>query len=61
MMKLIYLNKESVNKDLCREIERRIWIAVGIFDHDADFQELYESYCEQRRANIVKDYMHFNI
>ena len=59
MISLIYLNKDPVIEPLRKEIERRLWIMVGIIDYGVDFQALYERYCTQRRQDTYEEYVHF--
>ena len=49
MINKIYFNSEPVREELVREIERRLWMIVGLKDHSVAFKTLYELYCEQRR------------
>ena len=61
MMKLIYMSSKKVSNELYREIERRMWIAVGILDHDIDFPILYELYCLQRYKDTVWSFTIFEL
>ena len=61
MAKLIYMSSQKVSDELYREIERRLWIAMGILEHDIDFPVLYELYCLQRYEDTVWDFNIFDL